>query len=59
MLASPVGDVNAKNDENGERESGDLGDENDLEEELKKQKRKGEFDSITSLIMQIFIKFNQ
>ena len=34
MLASPMGDGNGENDENGERESGDLVDENDLEEEL-------------------------
>ena len=34
MLASPMSDGNGENDENGERESGDLVDENDLEEEL-------------------------
>ena len=34
MLASPMGDGNSENDENGERESGDLVDENDPEEEL-------------------------
>ena len=34
MLASLMSDGNGENDENGERESGDLVDENDLEEEL-------------------------
>lgn len=34
MLASLMSDGNGENDENGERESGDLVDVNDLEEEL-------------------------
>ena len=34
MLASLMSDGNGENDENGERESGDLVDGNDLEEEL-------------------------
>ena len=57
MLASLMSDGNGENDENGERESVDLVDGNDLEEEL--SEKDGEFDNFTSLIMQIFIKFNQ
>ena len=40
MLASPMGDGNGEN-ENGERESGDLVDENGLKEALRKQQKEG------------------
>ena len=36
-----LGDENGENYENGERESGDLVDENDLEDELKEQHKEG------------------
>ena len=40
MLASPMGEGNGENG-NGERESGDLVDENGLKEELRKQQKEG------------------